>query len=299
MKIIFVILILITGSYVIASCESMSLTNVPTSISLNSNSFPSIQVMVLKGNGHCGDFFISLDNGRGGSSSSRQISSAFHSYPVQFFKDSARTQILKSDGEASSGDVIAGSFDNGESSFSSEFYAYLNLGNNSYLRSGVYSENFTLKLFEGTPDTKILRDTKMINLSFIQNKIADLSLVNSGEPFNLASTSQSVDFGDLVPGAHKGFDLVLMYNAGYTVSFSSINAGKLKHSNRQKYVAYVLTLDGVPVALSSMATVVKSAAGISLAAGTRLPVNVKIGNTADAVPGYYSDIITVNVASAE
>lgn len=282
-----------------AACPSMSLSNINSYTSLNSNSFPALDVQVNKGSGNCSSFFVVIDNGGASSYTNRVIQSNFSSYPIQFFKDSARNQILKSEFEASPSEVISGAFGGGTSTFNAVYYAYINTNASQYISSGNYSKNFILKLYEGDLGNRILRDSKVVQFTYSQYKTVDISLVSTGSAFNLTNTSQSIDFGKLTEGSSRGFDIVLLYNAGYTVSMSSTNAGKLKHLTARKFVPYSFSLDGAPVTLTSVSSVVKNASGVSPPNGTRLPVNIKIGTIVDSIPGTYTDTITINVAASE
>lgn len=282
-----------------AACPSMKLSNVNSYVSLNTNNFVSLEVRVENGNTSCGNFFVVLDNGGASSYSTRALQSNMQTYPIQFYKDAARNQILKSEFEATPSDVLFGAFAGGTTTFNSAYYAYIDANANQYIAAGNYSQNFLLKLYEGDFNNRILRDSKVVQFAFTQYKSIDVSMVSTGSAFNITDTTQNIDFGKLVEGATRGFDIVLLYNAGYSVSMNSTNDGKLKHSTEEKFVPYSLTVDGIPVALTNDATVVKSASGISSPNGTRLPVTVKIGSLTDSAPGTYTDTVVVHVTSVE
>ncbi len=282
-----------------AACPLMTLSNVNSYVNLNTNNFVSLEVRVNKGSGSCGNFFVVIDNGGASSYSTRVLQSNMQSYPIQFYKDAARSQILKSEFEATPSDVLFGTFAGGTTSFNSVYYAYIDANANQYIASGNYSKNFLLKLYEGDFNNRILRDSKVVQFAITQNKSIDVSMVSTGSAFNITDTTQNIDFGKLVEGATRGFDIVLLYNAGYSVSMNSTNDGKLKHSTETKFVPYSLTVDGIPIALTSVATVVKSASGISTPNGTRLPVTIKIGSLTDSAPGTYTDTVIVDVSSVE
>ena len=291
--------ILLLAKVAEAVCPTMSLSSVNSYVSLNANNFVPLEIKVTKGSGNCGNFFVVIDNGGASSYSTRSIQSNSQNYPIQFYKDVARNQILKSEFEATPSEVLLGSFAGGNTDFNSVYYAYVDATSNQNLGAGNYNRNFMLKLYEGNFNDRILRDTQVVQFSFTQYKSIDVSLVSTGSAFNFTDTTQNIDFDKLSEGATRGFDIVLLYNAGYTVSISSNNDGKMKHSSKKKFVPYSLTVDGIPVALTSTATVVKSAAGLSAPNGTRLPVIVKIGSLANTTPGTYTDTIMVNVSSVE
>ena len=296
---IFTAGLLCNGKFAIAACESMSLSNVSTYVSLNTNNFAALDIQVSKGSGTCNNFFIVMDNGGAYSYANRTLQSSLHNYPIQFYKDAARNQIFKSENEVSASEVLAGTFVGGATTFNTNYYAYIDVNSNQYRNHGHYTNNFYLRLYEGDLNNKILRDTKVVQFGFTHYKLIDISLVSTGAAFNLTDTSQSIDFGQLTEGLSREFDIVMQYNAGYNLSMTSANDGKLKHLTAQKFVPYTLVIDGVAMALSSIPTLVKSSSGLSLPNGTRVPVSVKIGKISDSIPGIYTDTITINVSSSE
>ncbi len=284
---------------VLAECPTMSLANINSHVSLNTNNFVSLEVKVNKGSGACGNFFIVIDNGGASSYSGRVIQSSVNTYPIQFYKDVARNQILKNEFEGTASDALTGSFAGPTSTYRTAYYAFIDTSANQYIGAGNYNKNFMLKLYEGDFNNRILRDTQVVQFSFTQYKSVDISLVSTGSAFNVTDTSQNIDFGSLVEGASRGFDIVLLYNAGYSVSMSSTHEGRLKHATQKKFIPYSLAVDGIPVALTNMSTVVKNAGGISAPNGTRFPVTVKVGSIANSAPGTYTDTVMVDVSSIE
>lgn len=282
-----------------SACENMTFLVYPSQVNLNTNNFQKLDIEVNKGDGECDNYFIVVDNGNASSSLTRSLQAASAIYPVQFYKDSSLTQILKSEFEATASDVIAGSFMGSPNQSRTAFYVNLKVNQNGLIPFGYYSQNYKLKLFEASFGSALLRDQKIINVSYIQNRIAELSLVSTGSNFTQASLSQSLDFGELTEGSTRGFDMIMLHNAGYAISMSSLNSGKLKHETKNNYVTYDLIIDGWPVSISSAPSIIKSGYGLSPSGGTRLPVLVKIGSVAKAQAGTYSDIITISVASTE
>lgn len=282
-----------------AACENMRLTNYSSHINLNTNNFQRLDLEITKGDGTCDHYYITLDNGNASSSQSRSLQSGPSLFPVQFYKDSSNTQILKSEFEASASDVLTGSFSGNLHQARSEFFINLNLNENRLVSFGNYAQSYTLKLFEGPFGQGILRDQKIILVSYLQTRFTELSLVPIGSAFIQSSLSQSLDFGPLKEGSTRGFDIVMLHNAGYSISISSLNDGKLKHETKNNYVLYDLTIDGSPVSISYLASIIKIGNGISSPNGTRLPVFVKIGDVSKATAGTYTDVITINVASTE
>lgn len=298
-KILIFTLVLLLNIPVWGACQNMTFSVYPSQVNLNTNNFQKIDVEVNKGDGVCQNYYVVVDNGGASSYLTRSLLAGSHIYPVQFYKDSSSTQVFKGEFEASAGDVLLGSLEGNVNQTRTAFYVNLKLDANQLIFFGNYSQNFNLKLFEGSFGSGVLRDQKIIHVSYLQNRITELSLVPTGSGFTKSSLSQSFDFGSLVEGANRGFDVVILHNAGYAVSVSSLNGGKLKHESKQSYVNYDFLIEGLPVGLSNSPRVIKSGNGLSTTNGTRLPVIVKIGDVTKARAGTYSDIITISVASTE
>jgi spore coat protein U-like protein len=282
-----------------SACENMRLTNYPSHINLNTNNFQRLDLEITKGEGSCDQYYMTLDNGNAGSSQIRSLQAGPSFFPIQFYKDNSVTQILKSEFEASASDILSGSFSGNTQQARSEFYVSLKTTENRLNAFGNYTQSYNLKLFEGPFGQGILRDQKNILVNYLQSRITELSLVPTGSIFNRSSRSQSLDFGQLTEGSTRGFDIVMLHNAGYSVSINSLNGGKLKHETKKNYVIYQLTIDGSPVRISTQDNIIKVGSGISSLGGTRLPVFVRIGDATTATVGTYTDIITINVASTE
>lgn len=273
-----------------------------STINLNSDNFPNLRVRVRRSpsNVTC-SYFVTVENGGASSYLTRVLNSGTYEYPVQFYKDAGQTQIIRSYAEASSSaDVLAGSYPSSGGGRNSDVYYRPFLEPDTYKRFGSYSKVFTLRLYKGTVGgSHSLEDTANITLNYTQSKQIDLSLVNTGAPFNTADISQTLNFGALTSGASMSFDLVLGYNAGYRISMSSINAGKIKRTGGSNLIPYTLQLSGNAVTLNTSPTIVATATGVSPVGGRRLPVTVTIGSLGAATPGTYTDTVTFTVASSE
>jgi hypothetical protein len=143
-------------------------------------------------------------------------------------RDAACNSILKHTPEASSNnDVLVGSFPRGGSD-EIDFLFYPRMSAADYLPFGRYEDNFTLRLYEGSvTGSRSLEDSDSFRLRQELSKRIDLSVVNSGQPFDPHAKSKWIDFGNLTTGEQFGFDLVIKYNAGYRVRISSQNNGTL------------------------------------------------------------------------
>lgn len=304
MRCLFFLLGLMTASNALA-CNKLSIQELNDIEFLNSPNQTEVFRVRRAGNSPC-SFFLTIDNGSASSFSGRKLqhtsSSSF--LPVQACKDAACNSILKHYPEATSAvDVITGSFPSGgPNTIDITFYPRLEPGN--YQRFGRYEENFNMRIYQGSiTGIRELEDTESFRMGYDMNRSIDLSIVNTGSPFDIAATNRTVNFGALIPGKQSGFDLVVKYNAGYRVLLSSQNNGRMKHLTLANTIPYSLSLGGNTVSLGSSSAVpimVTQGSGVSPTGGTRLAGVFTIGTVgATAQPGNYQDIITVSVATTE
>jgi hypothetical protein len=158
-----------------------------------------------------------------------------------------------------------------------------------------------LRLYSGLIlGATVLEDTKTITFRAKAESSIDLSLVNTGGAFNIADTTQTVDFGTLASGESLEYDTMIRSNDGYVVTLQSQNSQQLKHAVLPAgLVPYSLTVNGGNVNLSGgNAVQAATATGATPATGNRLPTIFTIGTLTGAEPaGNYQDVITVTVSS--
>ncbi len=281
---------------------SMSIGNTPYDFS--SGAAPTIPVTVTRNAGASASnscsFFLVIDNGITGTSySTRQLTLGQQSYPVQFYSDSGHSsQIIKPFGSGlSATDVVDGQFNSpGSSPAIVNFYPFLDTA--LYFPNGQYSEMFLVSLYMGTPGSATLQQSLNVNFNYANMKKADLSLVETGAPFTPNRASLNYNFGQLVTGAQKAFDLVLKYNSGYQISMKSIYLNRLFNSTTNTFISYNLELNGQPLTLTGDYRIVQqTSGGPSLPNGLRLPLSVTIGSVTGAKPGKYTDTVMISISS--
>lgn len=283
------------------SCGNLSLEMFPAAYDLVSNHAPTFAVRVTRNDSSKGcPYYIAFEYGTAGSYSARHLSGLMGGdQPVQIYRDSAHNQILKNNSDASATEVISGTFvANSGPSFQDKNY-YVVFSPNPYGRYGFYSETFIVRLYRGVLGDSNQEDLKTLTLTYNQQKNIDLSLVPTGGVFDAASTSQTMDFGNMVAGASKSVDLLIGYNAGYRLAISSLNNGRMKHQTLADQIDYTFKLNGTTIALTSGTVNRPAVFGVSPAGGLRLPVNVTIGSLTGKSGGNYADTITFSVVSAE
>ena len=289
-----------------AGCNNASVILTPPGYVFNINPSPQLSVAVTRAdNGDC-RYFIGFSNGRAPTYALRRLELGAATIPLNIYKDAAHTRILKDKPvEAiSADDVLYGQFVGGPGSNTQtlNYWAGISPGSD-YSLAGIYLESITANLYSGsvTGSYHFESSSPLVFAYYVPMRV-DLSIVDTGAPFNLNSLSQDLNFGTLATGQTRTLDLVLQYNAGFRLSFSSENNGVLKHSTRANAISYGFQLAGTPVSLNGSATHPIEAAngnGVSPASGARYPLRVTIGSIANAVAGAYFDNITITVVSAD
>lgn len=285
-----------------SDCHNIDLTVTTPNYSFNSNTAPSLNLHLDKSGSNGCSWFITVDNGDAPSYSTRNMDNGSYKIPMQIYSDSGHTKVLKHFPDiTSSSDIITGSFGAGNQNTDVTYYP--EMGAVAYDRFGTYDDKFKIRVYQGTFDgANDLQSTKDSKFTYTMAKKIDLSLVDTGAPFNINDTVQPLSFGPLSTGLQRAMDVVLKYNAGYSVKFSSANNGKLKHQTLADTVNYTMTVSGNPISLTSSnasPVVVASGSGISPALGQRFAVVATIGNVGAVGAGTYSDTITVTVTTTE
>ena len=305
MKIIFCLLVIAVCSPEARACDNLRIQHL-NNIDFENDPSPAEHFEVRRSGDDPCSFFLTVDNGGASSYTGRRLLKTYGqgAFPVQVCRDASCSSILKHIPEATSGsDVLVGSFPRGGSD-EIDFVIYPRLGVADYPPFGRYEDIFTVRLYEGSiTGSRSLEDSDNFRLRQEVSKRIDLSVVNSGQPFDPNATNKSIDFGTLTTGKQFGFDLVLKYNAGYRVRVSSQNNGKLKHNSLASTIDYTMSVGGSPVSLgssSSSPVQVSQGSGASPTGGMRLQGNFTIGSVAsNAQSGSYRDSITITVATTE
>ncbi len=272
-----------------------------TSVNFSSGSAQEIPITVRRNNTNHGcTYFIVFSRGFS-SNYNRAMFKGAASYSYQLYRTFPYTDVLKDLSDVvTSSDMVSDSFpDNAGSMQNTDSYRAV-LGSAGLSPVGLYMDSVTVRLYEGSLSNYVLRDTANVNISYSVTRSIDLSLVSSGSAFNANSTSMTLDFGTMYTGESRAFDIVIQTNAGYSLAFSSLNGGNMKHTSLSgatiPYLAYV---NGSPVALGSSSTVVATGSGTSPSGGNRIPVSLAIGSLSNGVSGNYGDSITVSVQTTE
>jgi|GEM_PF-3047520 len=329
-------LVLLSFEYAWSACTQVNwVFTQGTTVNLTGNTAPTIPIGVRRnnsnnnGNNHNCEFFIVINNGDPSNNTftERDIelngTDTANEYPLQFYTNSARTNIFKSiDQATNNNDVLFGTTNdpnnnNNNTNITTVNY-YVFLDPNLYVRDGAYSDIFEARLYRGTIANKsqaVLDRTQNITFTYQQPIKFDVSLVPTSAPFNISDTTETLDFGTIAAGELLGFDIVLKYNDGYSLRMSSANAsnntGRLRRTGSgtgncgDNCIPYTMRINGsnTPITLSTTlqekAENTGNGSDISPAPnGLRIPATVTIGAIPTAaLPGTYTDQVTISIVS--
>lgn len=292
-----------------SSCKKLKLRLQPSTYHFDLNPIVHLNLLVEVPYGQGGDsrpetcsFFVGFGYGRGGRPEARQLKGSKESLPIQFWRDSQRNQILKDPPEANTNqEVFAGTLNLRESQqISFSYVAELMLTNLPL--AGEYKDQFSIHLYEGTLQGRhSLIDSNILNLHFHQQRMAHVSLVDNGAPFDKNDQSQVFDYGELQQGESKSCDIVVIYNAGMRLWLLSTHRGNLQKKNNKKYeIPYLTRINGNNIQWPASGTIkLDSRSGRSAPGGLRYTLDATIGSLGQAPSGEYSDEILVRIESQE
>lgn len=176
------------------------------------------------------------------------------------------------------------------------------LATNPLAHAGIYTDSFTINAYEGADPalyTAPPAASAPVNLTVTIEKLINLSFVDLGQVFQEGATTKSINFGKLTTGEISRFNMALRTNAGFSVTVSSANAGRLKHVAGNSFVPYTLYVNDVLADLTGVVPVVSGGGQTSLS-GLIYPIKIVIGAVAGlVVAGNYADAVTVTAIVTE
>lgn len=307
------------ASPVMAACVALSLANVPSVITFQGGSggyavfdpTEYMQTVNFRVQGTVSapscDYFITLSAGQSGNFSQRKLMHDVHTLNYNAYINASKGSILKALPTATQGETITGSLAvlGGLNQTANHSFAWTIDPLQIVPASATpYSDpSLTLSLYSGLIlGINTLEDSRTVTFQAHAESSVDVSLVESGAPFDINNTVQVIDFGTLVSGEQRGFDVVVRSNNGYRVTMQSENRQRMIHERAPTIpdtINYTVTLDGAEIDLASgIAAEAIRGTGTTPATGNRFPIEFTIGNlTGSEAGGTYSDVITVEVTA--
>lgn len=257
--------------------------------------------IVVNGNttqGAC-NYFLTFDYGSSTSYTTRSMKFGSNTWPYQVSKDTAGMQILKKFPEgASCSDFICDKLQ-GNSSYNTQSQSYtISIDTtNDWRAAGTYVDTLTVRLYRGPVNNATLVTSHTQTLTFGSHRKADISVVSSGGSFDINKTTHTMNFANgLITGAKGTADIILKYNAGYSLYAWTDNGGKLKKVGGTDTIDYTFKINGNVIAIPWW-TLIASGSGASPASGLVNPVEITIGNTTGKSQGAYQDTINLTIQS--
>lgn len=256
------------------------------------------------------DYGLGFTKGGAGSYLTRRGLDGAALVGYQLFKENGLTNVLKDVPDiTSANDVVQGGFAAGSNLSQAQNY-YFDIPFNvitapALLPSGTYTDSFTINLYEGSDPLLFSStvDSENVNVTINVPKVIAVSIVSSGGGFVEGQTTQNVNFGSLYEGETTAFDLRIRSNAGFDVTFSSLNNGNMKHTTANSLVPYKFYVNGAMLNMSNSLAVPVSGltrSGQTSMSGLAYPLRVVVGTVTGAkLSGSHTDAITITATTTE
>lgn len=241
-------------------------------------------------------YFVTFSKGQTGSYDRAMNGPRPEDLRYQFYDTPSKSNVLKEIPEATSAEVLSGTFGTGNESQELSYYVAIPAG--QMVAAGDYQDNITVRLYEGTLSSYTQRDQTSFNVEALVQNALQMCVVGCGAPFDPFAKSRTLAFGTLHSGDNRALDLLVRSNLNYEVLFRSDNRGTMARTSGSGSVPYTATLNGAAINLSasSAVTVIPSGTPTTMD-GDRYTLSVTIGNLTGANPGSYQDNIAITVRS--
>jgi hypothetical protein len=313
-KILLSLVILLLGHSGLAHA-ACGLTMVANNISINWNlntDYIAVQLQINKSGPNACDFGLGFSKGGSASYLTRQGTDGSKLIRYQLYQDNALSKVLKDFPDITGADDVVQSGFQAGTNMSQTVTYYFQIPpalaqSPTLVGAGTYTDSFTINLYEGSTPTAFNTpvDTKSVSISISVPTMIALSLVSSGGGFQTGATNKNVSFGTLAEGSAQGIDIRVRTNAGFSVSFSSANNGKLAHTDPAKTstVPYSFYANGALLNMSASAStpvVGLTGSGQTSLSGLAYPLRMVIGTVGtSALGGPHADVITVTATTTE
>lgn len=310
MKSIFACLLISFSWQTFGACFfSLQSTSINYTVSETNTTPVQNEIVLSRGNSNdtkCDTYMIGFSQG-GAANYNRVATNPLNgsTLPYNLYKTSNSTTMLRRIEDASSmSQVLSGSITR-NASVEAEFYFRLgNLSTSSLTRAGLYKDTITMTVDSGDLNDLATEATASLQVNINVPKMASLSLVNSGGSFDASSTNKTLDFGELSDNEDLSFDVLVLSNAGYNLSVSSLNrqvmrlqGGAQTPSSQINYSFYAnSSLKNIS---SATPVSIMTESGVTPSQGTRIPIRVVIQSVAGKDPGIYQDYLTFTIATTE
>lgn len=235
----------------------------------------------------------------------RRLIGGGDSLQFNVYADSARSTIIRDLPIAGPSDVLVGTFASGSRTVDQQTY-YFDVPPLQVVAPGSYEAVIIFKLFQGNLIANQLAQSVQVRHRVSVYPATEVSLAGVGQPFNRASSSGSLDLGNVNEGGSErlqaGLNMRIRTNTGYAVTLQSQYRGKLSLGDGidADTLPYTLTVNGQPTTLAGGAVAALPPANtLTGPDGINLPISISLlpAPTGQRPPaGVYRDVITISVA---
>lgn len=166
-----------------------------------------------------------------------------------------------------------------------------------WVQAGTYTGSLKFELDQGTPGTDNLMGSKTVSVSVLVPPIADLSIVAAGTTFDVGSTSQIINFGDLTPGVQGTLNVLIRSNKPWSLTLSAPSGGHMTKASSDTQIPYSFYFNNNLINLTSGAATLVSTTGWTSTGQNDYPVKIIIGDFDFAEPGTYQDNISLTLST--
>ncbi|MBI3561670.1 MAG: spore coat protein U domain-containing protein [Gammaproteobacteria bacterium] len=318
-RIVFLGLLLLLPPAAHALCVNLAFGNVPSLVTFEGGSggyavydpqeyLQTVSFEVRgEATGATCEYFVTLSAGQSGDFNQRKLSEMTSTLNYNAYTDSGKSGILKALPTATQNEIITGSFPVVVALTQTNAHKFFwTIAPQQVVPAAdtPYTDgNLTLSLYSGLLFlSPTLEATKTIRFQARVDSSVDVSLVESGQRFDISDTTQLIDFGTLESGEQRGFDVVVRSNDGYVVTMQSQNQQLLIHARApaiSDVVSYSIIFNGGGIDLSTGAPVpVIAGSGTTPATGVSFPIEFTVGTlSGEETAGTYADVIYVEVTA--
>ena len=259
----------------------------------------TIQVTRTKSSRKCRRFLVGFSKGGAGNYARKMYGGAqFINY--NFFKNNLINTPIKEIRDASNNDelVVVNFTNNSQRVINVTFEARVPVPNNGrvFLPSGTYNDTISATI-RGNGNRVRAATTSFRSSIYVPPEV-DISLVQSGGPFDVAATNYTLNFGEIVRGVRRQLDLRVKSNTAYRVFIASRNGGHLKHLIGSDTIPYTFRANGRTHSLSSrLPANLGTSSQVTSAQGDRFALEFAMGSPSLKRAGDYEDVLTITAMS--
>lgn len=290
------------------ACDQIQATS--SNYNLASNPQPVLDFVVKRNNKNtlC-RWFITIDKGAHNDGTyNRFIQNSPATLPIQIYDDTGSMIIEALPDAQPPNNVISGTFSTKGGGNQQTVHYRFALGTVPFSTStGTYQNTWQVRLYRANLNNgnySVANNTNIGAYYNVQPRV-DISLTDTGQPFNMWDTEQTLDFGDIENGEELSFDMRIGANRPFRYTINSLNGGNLRRqgggSGATDNIDYQIKI--APTAYSSNTTINNypyTSSNMAPPTGTEVvfPVTVRIvDDPTTKNSGSYADTVTITVTA--